>query len=270
MARSQEPEQLTSQEVHGIVTNLITGAFIPGATIPRGITLQGPKLQLDAGRVNTRCCHVTTDRGSWPTRRPPHNTGASGRLQRLFATQHTDSGRLQELYGTCSSTPIPLPPSPSSVTLVPHTTRYWETHTRVGVVGRVWGCPVLEVGVGEESQVDSGVYVCYQRRSWCVRVGGCDTHRRSICTRVYLAGERGKCYRNTMSNTPGTHATLHYGVVLDVGRGRIGFIDVDRSAVLGKVDVEFKENLLPVFAVCPFSRYTSKHEGGQWGGDPHV
>ncbi|XP_046566640.1 uncharacterized protein LOC124275196 [Haliotis rubra] len=199
-----------------------------------------PKLQLDAGRANTRYCHVTTD--GELANSPP-------------ATQHTDSGRLQRLYGTCSSTPIPLPPSPSSVTPVPHTTRYWETNTRVDVVGRRW-CPVLEVGVGEESQVDSGRFVCDQRRSWCVSVWSCDTHRGSVCTRVYLAGEQGKCYRNTMSVTPGTQATLHYGVVLDVGRGRIGFIDVDRSVVLGKVDVEFKEDLLPVFAVCPISRYT--------------
>ncbi|XP_046552781.1 uncharacterized protein LOC124262332 isoform X2 [Haliotis rubra] len=255
MARSQEPEQLTSQEVHGIVTNLITGAFIPGETIPRGITLQGyatlhvirqdrsvnfiicPKLQLDAGRVNTRYCHVTTD-GELVNSRP--------------ATQHTDSGRLQRLFGTCSSTPIPLPPSPSSVTPVPHTTRYWETNTRVG---GVW-CPVLEMGVGEERQVDSGVYVCHQRRSWCVRVGICRTHRGSVCTRVCLAGKEGKCYRNTMSDSPGTQATLHYGVVLDVGRGRIGFIDVDRSVVLGKVDVEFKEDLLPAFSVCAVSDFT--------------
>ncbi|XP_046552780.1 uncharacterized protein LOC124262332 isoform X1 [Haliotis rubra] len=260
MARSQEPEQLTSQEVHGIVTNLITGAFIPGETIPRGITLQGyatlhvirqdrsvnfiicPKLQLDAGRANTDYCHVTTD--GELANSPP-------------ATQHTDSGRLQELRGTCSSTPIPLPPSPSSVTPVPHTTRYWETNTRVGVVGYGWGWwPVLEVGVGEESQVDSEGYVCYQRRSLCVSVWSCVTHRGSLCTRVYLAGEEGKCYRNTMSDTPGTQATLHYGVVLDVGRGRIGFIDVDRSVVLGKVDVKFKEDLLPVFAVDPSDYFT--------------
>ncbi|XP_046550996.1 uncharacterized protein LOC124260727 isoform X1 [Haliotis rubra] len=259
MARSQEPEQLTSQEVHGIVTNLLTAAFIPDETIPRGITLQGyatlhvirqdrsvnfiicPKLELDAGRVNTRWCHVTTD--GELANSPP-------------ATQHTDSGKLQRLFGTCSSTPIPLTPSPSSVTPVPHTTRYWETHIRVGVVVRVLGWPVLEVGVGEESQVDSEMYVCDQPRSWCVRVWSCGTHQGSLCTRVYLAGEWGKCYSNTMSTTPGRQATLHYGIVLDVGRGRIGFIDIDRSVVLGKVDVEFREDLLPVFAVCRVSDYT--------------
>ncbi|XP_046559085.1 uncharacterized protein LOC124268111 [Haliotis rubra] len=111
MARSQEPEQLTSQEVHGIVTNLITAAFIPGETNPRGITFQGyvtlhvirpdrsvnfiicPKLQLDAGRVNTDYCHVTTD-GELANSRP--------------ATQHTDSGSLQALMGTR----VAPPPSP--------------------------------------------------------------------------------------------------------------------------------------------------------------
>ncbi|XP_046550992.1 uncharacterized protein LOC124260726 isoform X6 [Haliotis rubra] len=253
------PEPLTSQDVFEAAKHFIIGAIIPSESPERGLYLKGysgtmhiisgksgsrvitcPKLQLDAGRANTDRCHVTTD-GDLVNSRP--------------ATQNTDSGRLQRLFGTCSSTPIPLPPPPSSVTPVLHTTRYWETHTRVGEVGGVMGF-VLEVGVGEESQVDSGWYVCLQRRSWCVSVESCATHRGSVCTRVNLAGEMGKCYRNTMSDTIGTQATLHYGVVLDVGRGRIGFIDVDRSVVLGKVDVKFKEDLLPVFAVDPMGRYT--------------
>ncbi|XP_046551002.1 uncharacterized protein LOC124260730 isoform X2 [Haliotis rubra] len=260
---SQEvaPESLTSEDVFEAAKHFMIGAFIPSESPERGLYLKGysgmmhiisgkrgsrfitcPKLQLDAGRANNDWCHVTTDRREL-VNSPP-------------ATQHTDCGRLQRLFGTCSSTPIPLPPSPSSVTPVPHTTRYWETNTRVGVEGGVRGWPVLEVGVGEESQVDSELYVFLQRRSWCVSVGSCGTHRGSLCTRVSLEGEEGKCYRNTMSDTPGTQATLHYGVVLDVGRGRIGFIDVGRSAVLGKVDVKFKQDLLPVFSVCPHSECT--------------
>ncbi|XP_046560637.1 E3 ubiquitin-protein ligase TRIM33-like isoform X2 [Haliotis rubra] len=82
----------------------------------------GPKLQLSADRANTDMCHVTT--GGELVNSPP-------------ATQHRHSGRLREYQGTCASTPIPLPPSPSTVTPVPHTPRYWETHSRVGVVGVV-------------------------------------------------------------------------------------------------------------------------------------
>ncbi|XP_071083908.1 uncharacterized protein [Haliotis cracherodii] len=55
-------------------------------------------------------------------------------------------------------------------------------------------------------------------------------------------------YRNTKSSRPGTQATLHCSVVLDVGRGRFGFIDLDREVVSAKVDVE-RESLLPIFGV---------------------
>ncbi|XP_046584115.1 uncharacterized protein LOC124291216 [Haliotis rubra] len=206
------------------------------------LTLQCPKLQLDAAQANTDRCHVTTD-GQLVNSRP--------------ATQHRHSGRLRRYRGTCASTPIPLPPSPSTVTPVPHTPRYWETHSRLGVVGGwLWGWLVLEMGVVEESQVDSTWCVCRQRRSWCVSVGSCVTHRGSLCTRVWQQGEGGKCYSNTMSNTPGTQATLHYGVVLDVGRGRLAFIYLDREVVLAKVDVEWSESLLPMFGVGPPDRYT--------------
>ncbi|XP_067659727.1 E3 ubiquitin-protein ligase TRIM45-like [Haliotis asinina] len=204
------------------------------------VTLRCPQLQLDAARANTDRCHVTTD--GQLVNSPP-------------ATQHRHSGRLLEYRGTCASTSIPLPPSPSTVTPAPHTPQYWETHSRVGVVGGGWWL-VLEVGVVEESQVDSEWYVCLQRRSWCVSVESCDTHRGSLCTSVCQQGEEGKCYRNTMSDTPGTQATLHYGVVLDVGRGRLAFIDLDREVVLAKVDVECREPLLPVFSVGPPDLYT--------------
>ncbi|XP_071084699.1 transcription intermediary factor 1-beta-like [Haliotis cracherodii] len=206
------------------------------------VTLQCPKLQLDAARANTNFCHVTTD-GELVNSRP--------------ATRHRDSGRLRTYRGTCSSTPIPLPPSPSNVTPAPHTPRYWETHSRVGVVGGLLMWPVvLEMGVGEESQVDSWWCVCGQHRSWCVCVVRCGTHGGSFCTRVYQQGKLGECYRNTMSDTPGTQATLHYGVVLDVGRGRLAFIDLDREIVLAKLDVEWRESLLPMFGVGKSDDYT--------------
>ncbi|XP_046560642.1 uncharacterized protein LOC124269648 [Haliotis rubra] len=205
------------------------------------VALQCPKLQLSADRANTDRCHVTT--GGELVNSPS-------------ATQHRNSGRLQKYRGTCASTPIPLPPPPSTVTPVPHTPRYWETHSRVGVVGRGFWWLVLEMGVIEESQVDSEVYVCHQRRSWCVSVRSCDTHQASLCTRVWQQGKRGECYSNTMSNTPGTQATLHYGIVLDMGRGRLAFIDLNREVVLAKVDGEWSESLLPMFGVGPPDYYT--------------
>ncbi|XP_067668192.1 uncharacterized protein [Haliotis asinina] len=201
----------------------------------------GSQLQLDAARANIDWCHVNTD-GQLVNSRP--------------ATQDRHSGRLRKYEGTCATTSIPLPPSPSTVTPAPCTPQYWETHSRVGVVSEGWGCLVLEVGVVEESQVDSKMYVYLQRRSWCVGVWSCGTHRGSLCTSVWQQGEKGKCYSNTMFDTLGKQATLHYGVVLDVGRGRLAFIDLDREVVSAKVDVEWRESLLPVFSAGHPDLYT--------------
>ncbi|XP_071084880.1 uncharacterized protein [Haliotis cracherodii] len=200
-----------------------------------------PKRHLDAARANTAWCPVTTD-GELVNSEP--NTGDEGR------------NRLQKYMGTCSS-PIPLPPPPSTLNPLPTTPTYWETKTRVRVV--VEGVPfyVLEMGLCEAGQVDSGPWVSRQRRSWCVRVGICGRHGESICTMVYRERERGECLQNTMSATPGTQATLHYGVVLDVGRGRVAFIDLDRGIVLGKYDEVFGEPLVPLFSVgYPSPDYT--------------
>ncbi|XP_048246460.1 uncharacterized protein LOC124128539 [Haliotis rufescens] len=200
-----------------------------------------PKRHLDAARANTDVCHVTTD----------------GEL--VNSSRYTrDEGRnrLQEYVGTCSS-PIPLPPPPSTLTLLPTTPTYWETKTRVRVVrGVPWN--VLEMGVCQAGQVDTGLWVSLQRRSWCVRVERYGSHGRSLCTAVYREGERGECHQNTMSRTPGTQATLHYGVVLDVGRGRVAFIDLDRGIVLVKYDEVFREPLVPMFSAgMAFACYTA-------------
>ncbi|XP_071084373.1 uncharacterized protein [Haliotis cracherodii] len=191
-----------------------------------------PKIHLDAARANTERCHVTTD-GELVN--SPTDTRDEGR------------NRLQEYRGTCSS-PIPLPPHSSTLNPLPTTPTYWQTKTRVRVVrGMSWY--VLEMGVCEAGQVDSGLWVPAQRRSWCVRVERCDRHGRSFCTTVWREGKRGECLQNTMPDTPGTQATLHYGVVLDVGRGRVAFIDLDRGVVLVMYDEVFREPLVPMFGV---------------------
>ncbi|XP_071084372.1 uncharacterized protein [Haliotis cracherodii] len=198
----------------------------------RPAAISCPKLHLDAARANTDYCHVTTDGelvNSWPD------------------TRGEGQNRLQKYMGTCSSS-IPLLPPPSTLTPLPTTPTYWETRTRVRVVK--WGAwYVLEMGLCEAGQVDSGLWVYLQRRSWGVRVGRCDRHEGSLCTAVCREGERGECLQNTMSPTRGTQATFHHGVVLDVGRGRVAFIDLDRGIVLVKYDVVFREPLVPVFSV---------------------
>ncbi|XP_067668255.1 uncharacterized protein [Haliotis asinina] len=197
---------------------------------------------MDAARANRRWCHVTTD-GQLVNSSPD--------------TRDVGQNRLQVYPGTCSS-PILLPPSSSILTPLPATPRYWETEIRVRVGrGRVFP-PALEIGLTEAGQVDSGVCVSHQRRSWCVSVWSCDRHLGSVCTSVWREGERGKCHQNTMSLTPSTQATLHYGVVLDVGRGRVAFIDLDMQDGLGKYDETFREPLVPMFSVCsPYSGDTT-------------
>ncbi|XP_071086365.1 uncharacterized protein [Haliotis cracherodii] len=198
----------------------------------RPVPVSCPKRHLDAARANTKRCHV--NKHGELVNSPP-DTRDEGR------------NRLQKYPGTCSS-PIPLPPPPSTLTPHPTTPTYWETKTRVRVVVARLRCYVLEMGVCEAGQVDSGLCVSLQRRSWCVSVGSYGRHREGVCTRVYREREQGECHQNTMSTTPGTQATLHYGVVLDVGRGRVAFIDLDRGIVLVKFDEVFREPLVPMFS----------------------
>ncbi|XP_048246365.1 uncharacterized protein LOC124139577 [Haliotis rufescens] len=203
---------------------------------PSSLQVVCPKLHLDAARANTEACHVTTD---------------SELVNSELDTRSHDRRRLQEYMGTCASTPIPLSPPHTAPTPGYSTPRYWETRTRVRVVsGGEWY--ILEMGVVEAGQVDSGRWVSLQRRSWGVRVASCGRHGKSLCTVVWREGERGKCHQNTMSFTRGTQATLHYGVVLDVGRDRLAFIDLNRGIVLAKFDERFRQDLYPVLGVSDF------------------
>ncbi|XP_067669134.1 uncharacterized protein [Haliotis asinina] len=207
----------------------------------RPLLVSCPTLHLDAARANRRWCHVTTD--GQLVNSPPD-------------TRDEGQNRLQKYTGTCSS-PIPLPPFSSTLTPLPTTPRYWETETRVRVGGVLFP-PVLEMGLTEAGLVDSQWCVSLQRRSWCVSVWSCRRHERSYCTTVWREGERGECHQNTMSDTPGTQATLRYGVVLDVERGRVAFIDLNRQVVLVKYDDTFREPLVPMFSAgWPYSGHTS-------------
>ncbi|XP_048246912.1 uncharacterized protein LOC124122016 isoform X2 [Haliotis rufescens] len=195
-----------------------------------------PVLFLDAQRVNQRRWHVTSD--GKLVNAPP-------------STQRKDNTGLEEYSGTCSHIPILLPPDLLTTTSVgiPHTAQYWETHSHVGIVGGQGWPPILEMGLSEAGLVDSRTWVCNQPRSWCVAVWRCKKHGGKICTRTYEEGDFGGCMSDTMSDIPGTQATLHYGLVLDVGRGRLAFIDLNRKVVLAKYDVQFRDTLYPMFGV---------------------
>ncbi|XP_046556385.1 uncharacterized protein LOC124265631 isoform X2 [Haliotis rubra] len=217
----------------------------------RPLLVSCPKLHLDAARANNYWCHVTTD-GHLVNSPPEAWDEGQNRRKKYWRNvlAHAGQNRLLEYRGICSS-PIPLPPSSSTLTPLPTIPRYWETETRVRVGGER-DPTVLEMGLCEAGQVGSKTYVSLQRRSWCVCVESCGRHGGSICTTVWREGEQGACHQNTMSNTPGTQATLHYGVVLDVGRGRVAFIDLDRQVVLDKCNVQFNEPLVPMFGVGAF------------------
>ncbi|XP_048247850.1 uncharacterized protein LOC124121008 [Haliotis rufescens] len=204
---------------------------------PRAYHVVCPTLHFDTSLVNTMYCDVT--RGCELVNTSSFNT-----------SEHNDATRLQNYSGTRSSTAIPLHP-PTSMLPGP---QYWECHTRVTPRKPIgaW-LTLLEVGVCEESQVDTGVWLYSRPRSWSVRVGGCSWHRSSICTFVYDGEQNVHCTLDTMCNTPDTSDYISYGVVLDVVRGRLAFIDLNRVAVLSMIDVEFGEALCPTFGVGPWS-----------------
>ncbi|XP_046328521.1 uncharacterized protein LOC124112456 [Haliotis rufescens] len=198
-----------------------------------------PALYLNDARTNTNKCHVT--KGAELVNSPR----ASGHGRRL---------RLNKFNGICISTPFPIPPKQTPFQSI---TQYWETCSNVGVGRGVWSKPILEMGLAESGKVDSESWLCHQLRSWCVGVRSCDRHRGKICTRVHKEWEDGNCWVRTMSDTTGNQATLHYGIVLDVNRKRLAFIDLDREVVLAKFDVEFREALFPVLSVLPESDFYS-------------
>ena len=152
-----------------------------------------------------------------------------------------------ECCGTCSN-PIPLPSSPSTLT----TPRYWETNSRL-----LWkmkaGC-MLEMGITDERNLDAGLCVSHLPRSWSVSVQNyCRHHLPRLCIQVYSEKRQvGDCI-SLSPPTPGTQLNLTFGLVLDVGRGRLGLIDVERGKLLHKFDVKFQEEVVPMFYVCPFN-----------------
>ena len=155
-------------------------------------------------------------------------------------------GQFSKFCGTCSS-PIPLPSSPSTLT----TPRYWETNSRL-----LWKEEVvclLEMGATDERNLDAKVSSLL--RSWRVSVwDDCDHHPDRLCIQVYSENRQvGDCI--SLSPTPGTQINLTFGLVLDVGRGRLGLIDVERGKLLHKFDVKFQEEVVPMFYVCPFNEY---------------
>ncbi|XP_046339731.2 uncharacterized protein LOC124120879 [Haliotis rufescens] len=192
-----------------------------------------PRLNLDASRIDTNCYHIT---------KQGELVNSPGK------SQSSDNHKFQMYWGTCSSTLIDL-------TNTLPTSQYWEIHSDVGVI-KGWWRIVLDFGVVEEAQVDRERWVCYQPRSWCVCLEDCDIHN-GVCAKVFKEKEHVNCFPDAVALTSGTQATLHYGVVLDVGRGRVSFIDLNREIVLGKFDVVFRESLYPVFGVTPrWDRYT--------------
>ncbi|XP_071086328.1 uncharacterized protein [Haliotis cracherodii] len=251
---------LKESDLFDIIGNIHNKCRTFSSTVNKLVTQQtpsifpGPKLHLDAARANTGYCHVTTD-GELVNSPPDtecHVTTDGELVTWEPDTWSRDMHRLQMYSGTCASTPIPLSPPHPTLTPVYNTPRYWETRTRVQVV-EVGSWYVLEMGVCEAGQVGSGMWVSLQRRSWCVCVGRCYIHEESFCSWVYREEEQGECHQNTMSTSPGTQATFHYGVVLDVERGRIAFIDLNRGIVIGKFDEMFGEDLYAMFGVGPWA-----------------
>ncbi|XP_046374506.2 uncharacterized protein LOC124147790 isoform X1 [Haliotis rufescens] len=198
------------------------------------ISITCPHQELDTSRVNTECCHVTDD----------------GQLKNCPPTDHGQQGlqRFQKCFGTCSTPGIPLPTT-TATPLSP--AQYWEAEALVDVkdLDKLWKWKTcLEIGVAEEESMDN-MSLYRQAGVWCIRVADC---KRVICTQIWIRGNL-VTFNNIMPRSPGTSATLSFGIALDVHRGRIAFFDLDRYVVLHKTDVVFKQTVYRMFSVHPFS-----------------
>ncbi|XP_046565565.1 uncharacterized protein LOC124274271 [Haliotis rubra] len=197
------------------------------------ISITCPHQSLDTSRVNTECCHITQD-------------------GQLMNCSPTDPGqgqkKYQKCFGTCASPFITLarntatPPSPP---------QYWEVEAQVDIMDldKLWKWKTcLEIGVAEEDSTDN-MSLYRQTGVWCIRVADC---KRVISSQIWIRGNL-VTFKDIMSRSPGTSATLSFGIVLDVQRGRIAFVDVGRNVLLYKTDAVFKQTLHRMFSVHPFS-----------------
>jgi hypothetical protein len=182
-------------------------------------------MTFDKKKTNTDYCHIDDD----------------GNLVNKPAIEIRHPQRLGKYRGTCGYNLLPLPTSPSTVPPAP---QYWEVHARVEWRGGLWGY-VLELGVCGEGSLDREWCVHGQPDSWVMAAVDCDKHR-AYCVTPYMEGERGEC---SLSLPLGSVTTLQYGVVVDVGRGKVGIVDLVNGKVVMKCSAKFTQTLVPVFGV---------------------
>lgn len=186
---------------------------------------------MHADRANRHHCHVTQD--CHLVNRP---------------TRQWSWGRLTQYRGTIST---------HSLNHESDVVQYWETLSVVRMGRGVLepGDSILEMGIAEEGSVDSNYHIRCQPRYWCVSVSCCNLHRPVICTSIWQEGRQDVCQAIRMHHSPWTEITLHYGIAVDIWRGRIVFIDVATGVVLAKLDTQFRESLFPMFGISARQHY---------------
>ncbi|XP_067669065.1 uncharacterized protein [Haliotis asinina] len=216
--------------------------ILPDVQGMSSISITCPHQQLDKSRVNTECCHITED----------------GQLMNYSPTEPGYQGKMkfEKCFGTCATPCIPLPrntattPSPNTATSL-SLPQYWEVEAQVDItdLDKLWKWKTcLEIGVAEEESTDN-MSLYRQTGVWCIRVADC---KRVISSQIWIRGNL-VTFKDIMSRSPGTSSTLSFGIVLDVQRGRIAFMDVGRNVLLYKTDAVFKQTLYRMFSVHPFS-----------------
>ncbi|XP_046570764.1 uncharacterized protein LOC124279010 [Haliotis rubra] len=136
---------------------------------------------------------------------------------------------------------------------------YWEAAPTVHLRERqVFAPPLLEIGMCDEKEVCWESGPCHQPHSWGISVELCSKHTLKYCTVIWTEGKRLGCLEGALDGTPGSRATLLYGIVLDVENSRLGLVDFSKAEVLGTFDVSSTESLCPMFKVGQFVDMTVK------------
>ncbi|XP_046349438.2 uncharacterized protein LOC124130183 [Haliotis rufescens] len=210
----------------GLVSECGVHLLTPGA-VDRSMVLKCIHLQYDSDRANLDYVGIYT-----------------GELvNRKSDPRFAGEGRLKNYRGTCSKAPLPQPGCP----------QYWEMETRVDLENPLTeNALILEVGVCAEVEMDMSHCVQDSPRAYCMGVYHCPTHG-GICRITWKEGEEERDVLHlpdTLTNTAGASATLHYGVVYDDVREKIVFIDVKENKLVSMLDnVDSSQLLWPMFGV---------------------
>ncbi|XP_048239308.1 E3 ubiquitin-protein ligase TRIM33-like [Haliotis rufescens] len=221
---------------------------------PTGVPLKlnCPPLEFDTGRANTDFVEVS-ERSMVNRPNPDDKPG-----KRKFNKYRGTCGTMTFPYQMAS---LPAPTSgPCRLTHASQYARpdptdpyYYQVHVKIRQKGKITRKLIFEIGLCEPRKADNRSFRFseeYTDRPVLI-VGYCDFDE-LICTKQCF------CLDNPFHNRAGV-SMLTYGVVYDVVRGKVAFIDVNKEKILTTIHVGAKySHLLPLFGVHDNEQFTVK------------